>query len=93
MRKSAGAVDGFEGPGEEGTFTIRSLWLVSALTEIGEASRAQGLCEKLPTYASQLLLYTQEIEPHTVKHLPGQDTTSRALAAWLCPRTALRCRI
>ena len=25
--------------GEEGTFTIRSLWLVSALTEIGEASR------------------------------------------------------
>jgi alpha,alpha-trehalase len=44
----------------------RSLWLVSALTEIGEASRApRALCEKLPTWASPLLLLAQEIEPHT----------------------------
>ena len=33
--------------GEEGTFTICSFWLVSALSEIGEVERARGLCEKL----------------------------------------------
>jgi hypothetical protein len=37
--------DGFSG--EEGTFTICSFWLVSALTEIGEVARARALCEKL----------------------------------------------
>jgi GH15 family glucan-1,4-alpha-glucosidase len=35
--------DGFSG--EEGTFTICSFWLVSALTEIGEVARARVLCE------------------------------------------------
>ena len=34
-------------PGEEGTFTICSFWLVSALVEIGELERARKLCEKL----------------------------------------------
>src|SRR6202012_1493312 len=33
--------------GEEGTFTICSFWLVSALTEIGEHQRARDLCEKV----------------------------------------------
>src|SRR6185503_20417447 len=33
--------------GEEGTFTICSFWLVSALVEVGEAQRARELCEKL----------------------------------------------
>ena len=37
--------DGFSG--EEGSFTICSFWLVSALTEIGEVDRARALCEKL----------------------------------------------
>ena len=37
--------DGFAS--DEGTFTICSFWLVSALTEIGELARARGLCEKL----------------------------------------------
>jgi hypothetical protein len=40
--------DGFSG--EEGTFTICSFWLVSALTEIGEVSRARALCEKLLSF-------------------------------------------
>jgi len=35
--------DGFSG--EEGTFTICSFWLVSALTEIGEIGRARALRE------------------------------------------------
>ena len=33
--------------GQEGTFTICSFWLVSALVEIGEVERARKLCEKL----------------------------------------------
>ncbi|MBV9003290.1 MAG: glycoside hydrolase family 15 protein [Solirubrobacterales bacterium] len=59
--------DGFSG--EEGTFTICSFWLVSALTEIGEVERARALCTKLLSYASPLHLYAEEIEPHTGLHL------------------------
>jgi alpha,alpha-trehalase len=59
--------DGFSG--EEGTFTICSFWLVSALTEIGEVARARALCEKLLSYASPLQLYAEEIDPHTGRHL------------------------
>jgi len=59
--------DGFEG--EEGTFTICSFWLVSALTDIGEVARARALCEKLLSLASPLLLYAEEIDPHTGRHL------------------------
>jgi GH15 family glucan-1,4-alpha-glucosidase len=55
--------------GEEGTFTICSFWLVSALTEIGELDRAQALCEKLLSYASPLQLYAEELDPHTGRHL------------------------
>ena len=33
--------------GEEGTFSICSFWLVSALSEIGEPERARALCERL----------------------------------------------
>jgi GH15 family glucan-1,4-alpha-glucosidase len=59
--------DGLEG--EEGTFTICSFWLVSALAEIGEIDRARELCEKLLSYASPLLLYAEQIEPHSGRHL------------------------
>jgi alpha,alpha-trehalase len=59
--------DGFDG--EEGTFTICSFWLVSALTEIGEVERARALCDKLLSYASPLALYAEEIDPHSGRHL------------------------
>jgi GH15 family glucan-1,4-alpha-glucosidase len=59
--------DGMEG--EEGTFTICSFWLVSALAEIGELARARALCEKLLSYASPLALYAEEIDPITGRHL------------------------
>ncbi|MBA4024083.1 MAG: glycosyl hydrolase family 15 [Gordonia sp.] len=55
--------------GEEGTFTICSFWLVSALVEIGELPRAKVLCERLLSFASPLKLYAEEIEPHTGRHL------------------------
>jgi len=59
--------DGFSG--EEGTFTICSFWLVSALAEIGEHERARSLCEKLLGFASPLLLYAEELDPRTGRHL------------------------
>jgi GH15 family glucan-1,4-alpha-glucosidase len=55
--------------GEEGTFTICSFWLVSALVEIGEVPRARKLCEKLLSYASGLGLYGEELDADTGRHL------------------------
>jgi alpha,alpha-trehalase len=55
--------------GEEGTFTICSFWLVSALVEIGELDRARALCEKLLSFASPLQLYAEEIDAVTGRHL------------------------
>jgi len=55
--------------GEEGSFTICSFWLVSALVEIGEVARARALCEKLLSYASPLQLYAEEIDPRSGRHL------------------------
>ena len=59
--------DGFSG--EEGSFTICSFWLVSALCEIGEYQRARKLCAKLLSFAGPLDLYGEEIDPHTGQHL------------------------
>ncbi len=57
------------GSQEEGTFTICSFWLVSALSEIGEDAQARALCERLLSYASPLLLYAEEIDPKSGRHL------------------------
>jgi len=59
--------DGFSG--EEGSFTICSFWLVSALCEIGEYQKARKLCAKLLSFAGPLELYGEEIDPHTGQHL------------------------
>jgi GH15 family glucan-1,4-alpha-glucosidase len=55
--------------GEEGTFTICSFWLVSALALIGEIDRARRLFEKLLSFAGPLLLYAEEIDVTTGYHL------------------------
>jgi GH15 family glucan-1,4-alpha-glucosidase len=55
--------------GEEGTFTICSFWLVSALIEIGELTRAKQLCERLLAAASPLGLYAEELDARTGRHL------------------------
>jgi GH15 family glucan-1,4-alpha-glucosidase len=59
--------DGFHG--KEGTFTICSFWLVSALVEIGELARARALCEKLLSLASPLGLYAEQLDAVTGRHL------------------------
>jgi GH15 family glucan-1,4-alpha-glucosidase len=55
--------------GEEGTFTICSFWLVSALCEIGEPERGRALCERLLSHQSTLGLYAEEIDTRTGRHL------------------------
>jgi alpha,alpha-trehalase len=55
--------------GKEGTFTICSWWLVSALAMIGETDRARDLCKKLLSYAGPLNLYAEEIDTSTGEHL------------------------
>jgi len=55
--------------GGEGTFTICSFWLVSALADIGEVTRARALWEKLLSLASPLLFYAEEVEAHTGRHM------------------------
>jgi alpha,alpha-trehalase len=55
--------------GKEGTFTICSFWLVSALAMIGERDRANALCEKLLSFAGPLNLYAEEIDTTTGQHL------------------------
>jgi GH15 family glucan-1,4-alpha-glucosidase len=54
---------------EEGTFTICSFWLVSALAMIGETTRAHALFEKLLSFAGPLLLFAEEIDTTTGRHL------------------------
>jgi len=55
--------------GAEGTFTICSFWLVSALAMIGETERAHALCQKLLSFAGPLQLYAEEIDATTGQHL------------------------
>ena len=55
--------------GEEGTFLICSFWMVSALSEIGEAARARALCERLLSLASPLSLYAEELDARSGRHL------------------------
>jgi GH15 family glucan-1,4-alpha-glucosidase len=59
--------DGLSEP--EGSFTVCSFWLVSALVEIGETARAHGLCERLLVAGSALGLYGEEIDTNTGRHL------------------------
>ena len=75
---------GFEG--KEGTFTICSFWLVTALAMIGEEERARALCQKLLAFAGPLQLYAEEIDAATGRapgqlppglHPPGADRRGR----------------
>jgi alpha,alpha-trehalase len=55
--------------GAEGAFTICTFWLISALVEIGEFQRARDLCEQTLSAASPLLLFAEEIEQGSRRHL------------------------
>jgi alpha,alpha-trehalase len=76
--------------GKEGTFTICSFWLVSALSEIGERKRAQALCQRVLSHATTLGLYAEEIEalsgaqlgnyPQAFTHLALINAVSHVIA-------------
>jgi GH15 family glucan-1,4-alpha-glucosidase len=55
--------------GEEGTFSICSFWLASALSEIGERAQARDLTERLLNMSGSMDLYAEEIEPHSGRQL------------------------
>jgi alpha,alpha-trehalase len=65
---------------EEGSFTICSFWLVSALARIGDVERAQVLFDRLAGFASPLGLYAEEIEPATGRHLGNMPQAFSHLA-------------
>ena len=55
--------------GEEGSFSICSFWLASALSEIGERGRARELTERLLNMSGALDLYAEEIDARTGRQL------------------------
>ena len=55
--------------GDEGTFLICSFWLVSALCEIGEFELGKGMCERLLTHSSPLMLYGEELDARSGRQL------------------------
>jgi GH15 family glucan-1,4-alpha-glucosidase len=65
--KVEGTDTGFEG--DEGTFTICSFWLVTALAMIGETDRGRALAQKLLSFAGPLHLYAEEIDASTGEHM------------------------
>ncbi|UJA19199.1 glycoside hydrolase family 15 protein [Thermoleophilia bacterium SCSIO 60948] len=83
--------------GVEGTFTICSFWLASALSEIGETEAARALCEKLLSMSGDLDLYAEEIEPvsglqlgnfpQAFTHLALINAVSHVIADELSPAT------
>ena len=76
--------------GSEGTFSICSFWLVSALAEIGEAATARKLCERLLNLGGALDLYGEEMEalsgrqlgnfPQAFTHLALINAVSQVIA-------------
>ena len=91
--------DGFAG--EEGTFTICSFWLVSALVEIGELARARGLCEKLLSLREPARAVCRADRPDhrppprqlpAGVHAPGADQRGRPHHRRRAPARAARAR-
>ena len=55
--------------GAEGTFTICSFWLVSALVEIGERDARAAAVREAALVRQPLGLYGEELDPDTGRHL------------------------
>jgi alpha,alpha-trehalase len=56
-------------PEGEGAFLICSFWLVDNLVLIGEVQRARELFERLLTYANDVGLLAEQVDPETGEQL------------------------
>jgi len=52
-------------PGNEGAFTVCTLWLADNLVLVGEVARARALFERVKGHANDLGLFSEEIDPVT----------------------------
>lgn len=50
-------------PGDEGTFSVCTFWLVQSLAAIGEIGRARELFERVTSYANDVGLFSEELDP------------------------------
>src|SRR5699024_7130562 len=55
-------------PGEEGTFTLCSFWLVECLARSGRIEEAREVMEGVMNHISPLGLFAEEIDPATGEH-------------------------
>lgn len=82
------AADGL--PGDEGTFTVCTFWLVQCLAELGDLDRARALFENLASFANDVGLFSEELDPATGEALGNfpQAFTHIGLvnAAWAIAR-------
>ena len=69
LRRRPGSDDDGEYTVEGEAFLLCSFWMVSALAEIGELREARELIEKMLSFASPLHLYSENIDPHSGRHL------------------------
>ncbi len=56
-------------PGEEGTFTMCSLWLAGSLVAAGRLTEAQALFEKVVSMGNHAGLYSEMLDPATGEYL------------------------
>ena len=61
------AADGLDG--EEGTFAVCTFWLVQCLALLGELADARQLFEQLTSYANDVGLLAEELDPDTGEQL------------------------
>ena len=82
------AADGL--PGDEGTFTLCTFWLIECLAEMGDVRRARELFERVAGYANDVGLFSEEVDPSSGEALGNfpQAFTHVGLvnAAWAIAR-------
>src|SRR5687767_14674400 len=61
--RTEGGVDGLAG--EEGTFLLCTFWLAQALAMSGQVERARATFERAATYANDVGLLAEEVDPET----------------------------
>ena len=83
--------DGLEG--DEGAFLPCSFWLVQALARSGRSAEATGMFERLLSYANDVGLFAEELDPITKEQLgnfPQAFTHATVVQAGLALQSAMK---